>query len=440
MKICPFISHLLGDENSNPLTIGEKAVRTAEPDVVILGYGDDESSAVQTDVMTETETATDPNAHLHCLKESCRFYHNTSGDCQFDLIFSKVGDHETCGKTDNTHDLAKDIDKIWKFQTKGVTEIVGSLADSDKSQAENLDKLKSEFAGRLDELRETLDNSPLESVQKDIESLQKKIDDREEGRDSLQTTMSEINSKLEQKLADILDKQEGLAHDFESKLDTAIDARKVAEENLSSWKEEIGERVSALMSRHDTWEERINELIDHQKELHAYLEEGKSHRQSEKTRLEKKESKKYNSLGVTSFHNGAHEMARDQFLQAVKIDPEFAEAHNNLGLAYTELNEGEKATEAFTCAVNLNPSLHAAYNNLGYVFYKQGDYEQAIEMYNDALGRSTKNGPAYTNLGNAYYRLERIDEARDAWTKALELDPGNEKARRNLQRIGDDTE
>jgi Flp pilus assembly protein TadD len=60
-------------------------------------------------------------------------------------------------------------------------------------------------------------------------------------------------------------------------------------------------------------------------------------------------------------------------------------------------------------------------------------------MYNEALGRSTRNGLAYTNLGNACYKLGQIDKARDAWTKALELDPGNEKARRNLQRISENT-
>ena len=45
MKICPFISHLLGDENHNTLSLGEKTTdgdRTgASEDVVILGYNDD---------------------------------------------------------------------------------------------------------------------------------------------------------------------------------------------------------------------------------------------------------------------------------------------------------------------------------------------------------------------------------------------------------------
>ena len=68
--------------------------------------------------------------------------------------------------------------------------------------------------------------------------------------------------------------------------------------------------------------------------------------------------------------------------------------------------------------------------------FKKGEYEQAIEMYNEALGRSTQNSSAYTNLGNAYFKLGRTEDARTAWAKALEIDPGNEKAKRNLERIG----
>jgi Flp pilus assembly protein TadD len=56
-------------------------------------------------------------------------------------------------------------------------------------------------------------------------------------------------------------------------------------------------------------------------------------------------------------------------------------------------------------------------------------------MYNEALGRSASNSSAYTNLGNAYYKMGRREEAREAWEKALDLDPGNEKASRNLRRL-----
>jgi tetratricopeptide (TPR) repeat protein len=60
---------------------------------------------------------------------------------------------------------------------------------------------------------------------------------------------------------------------------------------------------------------------------------------------------------------------------------------------------------------------------------------EAIEMYNEAIGRSSDNSSAYTNLGNALYKLDRLEDAIEAWQKAVEIDPANEKARRNLKRF-----
>ena len=60
-------------------------------------------------------------------------------------------------------------------------------------------------------------------------------------------------------------------------------------------------------------------------------------------------------------------------------------------------------------------------------------------MYKEANGRRKDNSSAYTNLGNAYYKLDRIEEAIEAWKRAIEIDPGNEKARRNLKRFHAET-
>jgi tetratricopeptide (TPR) repeat protein len=453
MKICPFISHMLGDENHHALSLGEKTTEggraDTSDDVVILGYDGENGENTQS-------SAANNGAQLECLKESCRFYESGSEQCRFDVIFSKIEGFEP-GAAEVHPNIARDIDKIWKFQTQGVKEIVESLADSDKKQADTLKALKEDVVERFEKLETARDDRAVDAIREEIDSLQKKMSEiaeslpkQSEIKDILDSagkkTMDEIKSldlsepakSLEQKIDDIFSSQKETVDDFNKKLDDAADTQKNVEERLDTWKKDIVDRVIDLTSRQDDWEKQINELVDQQKELANFLEQGKKQREDEQARSMNKESKKYNNLGVTSFHNGAFEMARDQFLQAVKLDPEFAEAFNNLGLAYTELDEEEKATEAFTKAVELNSTLHAAYNNLGYIFYKKGDYEQAVEMYNEALGKNNKNGPAYTNLGNAYYRMDRIDDARDAWTKALELDPGNEKAKRNLQRISEE--
>jgi tetratricopeptide (TPR) repeat protein len=418
MTICPFISHLLGEGNSRTLALGGRVsdghASGANEDVVILGYdNDDARTAVQTQVMTEAGTKPDAAGHLHCLRESCRFFEKLSSECRFDVIHAKLDALETAKGGSNERDIARDIDKIWKFQTQGVTEIVESLADNEKKQSETIDGLKREFAEKLDEIAGAVNRTPLESVQGEFRALRDKIEGREEGFESLSTTVSDFVTSLEENF-----KGNG--------------------QSLSAWKDELAGKIGEIAARQVAWEKRFEEFVEQQKRISDYLEAGTKHREEEQDTRKKKESRKYNNLGVTSFHNGAYEMARDQFLQAVKFDPELAEAYNNLGLTHTELNDEEKATEAFKKAVELNPSLHAAYNNLGYIMYKRGNYEQAIEMYNEALGRSTRNGPAYTNLGNAYYKLGRIDDARAAWTKALELDPGNEKAKRNLKRLEED--
>lgn len=514
MKICPFVSHMLGDENSNTWTLD--GTETGKPqskdkgkkggNVVILGYEDTETSPqTATDTMTEVAMDDGPPdsvpAHLYCLKESCRFYRGRSGDCQFDLIFSMLEENKSKqakAPQDTSAQLSKDIDKIWKFQTKSVEELIKGLGESEKAYTKSINMLKKDVEKSLSSLTGKMDKSPTGEVKKLMTSLRKKLEERDQGINGLSTTMSDLVlnlhesvTKLENKsddavkrigeisesivdeasvqkvVEDLLDNKlekldpkdvsesirtlqkrledsfkalDNSSPELEGKLEAARKAQTKMENKTAAWHGEIAERIEEIKAQQKAWKERFEDLAKRQDQILEHFEETKKQRDSEQTRTGQKEARKYNNLGVTSFHNGAYEMARDQFLEAVKVDPDFAEAFNNLGLAYTELNEEKQATEAFSRAVELNPSLHAAYNNLGYIFFKKGEYDQAIEMYNEALGRSTHNSSAYTNLGNAYFKLGRTDDAKKAWTKALEIDPGNEKASKNLERIGDSTD
>ncbi|MEE9269239.1 MAG: tetratricopeptide repeat protein [Candidatus Krumholzibacteria bacterium] len=567
MKICPFISHMLGDDNASTLIIDESppsSKSSDEENIVILGYEEGKEAPAATSTKAKKTSKKDIPSHLLCIKESCRFYKTKTGDCQFDLIFSMLDKPAKTSKTSQASSadlskevsgtLAKDIDKIWKFQTQSVSELIKSFAESEKSQSKVLEELKKdlekkidsmpkadgkssgaevarqiealqekidsmskpdnsaaheEMMRKLDALQEKIDSSPKADgkssdteVARQIEVLQKKIDsmpkpdtsvNEEMARklDALQKTIEsmpkpdkngseEITLKLDA-LQRKIEKQEGSVEGFTTKvseivldlrqnfnklqahtedisrqlehyskhnsaptanlkgqLESTLKAQEEMEKRVTSSQDAISSTVKDIQRQQKSWETRMDSIAEYQEEMLGYMEEGKKHRETEQVRHAKKDAKKFNNLGVTSFHNGAYEMARDQFLEAVKVDSEFAEAYNNLGLAYTELDDDSNASNAFKRAVELSPSLHAAYNNLGYIFFKRGHYDQAVEMYNEALGRSTDNTSAYTNLGNAYYKMGKIDEAQKAWSKALEIDPGNDKAKKNLQRISEE--
>jgi tetratricopeptide (TPR) repeat protein len=493
---------MLGDDNAKTWTIESTKgadVAEAKGPVVILGY-DDGGSSVATQSATQVakrskSSKTDESSPLYCLKESCRFYQEKTGDCQFDLIFEMLesGKNQGSGQFDTiAKELAKDIDKVWRFQTKSVSELIKSLGDVEKNQAKSAQNIGKDLEKSLDILATKFDKPGASDVKKSLAALQKKLEDREQGIEDLASTVSELvlnlhenirqlDSKwdgtfkrvdeisrsmpdesamrkligesvsvkmkdlhtpdftkefaaLDDRLETLLKNQPRPSSRLEDKLQAALEAQNDADSRNRAFQEKMADKMQDFRTQQKIWEERLKKLADHQDQVLEHLKDLRKQRESDRDRSDHKEARKYNNLGVASFHNGAYDTARDQFLHAVKIDPEFAEAYNNLGLAYTELNEDDQATEAFSRAVELNPALHAAYNNLGYIFFRKGNYDQAIEMYNEALTRGTDNSSAYTNLGNAYFKLNRRDEARKAWTKALEIDPGNEKARRNLDR------
>ena len=390
MKICPFISHMLGDDNSVTWTLeGESSDKSSSTSkkqsgsVVILGYEDGDSNT-QTDTMTQVATKSQKGStvpsHLYCLEKSCRFYKEKTGDCQFDLTLSLLeeqnkksakpsGPNTQQLAKDVSKDIAKDIDKIWKFQTKSVTEMVKSIGDIEKGQTKTVTTLKKDFEKSLDILASKIEKTPTADIKKALTDLQKRIDDREQGMEDLSGTMSELVlnlhesiTKLEERSAkthktvdslsgtmvtadtikelveetvakslkdlkpqdltkplnelgrqlDSLTQSRGTDPKLEAKIDAAVESQGNMERSTAKWQkeltqrqEQLDERIQDLKTQQKIWDERFKKLAEQQAKILEHLSDAKKQHEVEQNRSGQREAKKFNNLGVTSFHNGS---------------------------------------------------------------------------------------------------------------------------------------
>lgn len=566
MKICPFISHMIGEDSADILQIetpskssastkgSSKNNKDEEKHVVILGYdgsgGDGESSVgVQTKPAKTgakaKKSASSVPSHLFCLKDTCRFFMKKESACKFDTVldlaqahsdkiesvekqtmrindvesrldsFSKLDQLDKLKKLDKIDavddilgkiaevqaqikkvdtdrpdksgektaaKVTRELDKFWKFQTKSVSEMIAGLGDSEKKQQQSLTQLKQKMDQSLEKWKPDVDMKDVKDVKASVDKLRESVESREDGIENFSTTVSELVLNIDDTLKVLQEKNEMLAGRIEKleesmpQFDTSIDklgsmlmsklensgnddvsgeiksldqrfngqfedvkrAHDLMAKNFDAWRKDLDKQTQETGKSQGEWKKKFERIEKNQTDVMNLLQQSRVRVEDDSSRLRKKEAKKFNNLGVTSFHNGEFELARDQFLEAVELDPKFAESWNNLGLVYTEMQNDDGAREAFSKAIDINPDLPAAYNNLGYIYYKQYDFDKAVEMYQEAIDRSSDNSSAHTNLGNAYFKLDKREEARRAWERALEIDPGNEKASRNLSRLEQD--
>ncbi len=107
----------------------------------------------------------------------------------------------------------------------------------------------------------------------------------------------------------------------------------------------------------------------------------------------------------------------------IEIQSEFAPAYNTLGKVLQAMGKLDLAKENYQQAISINPNLVEAYTNLGNLYSQQKEWQAVIKNYNQAIQLNQNQGEIYHKLGEALLQLEKWDEAVIAYGKATELNP-----------------
>ena len=138
------------------------------------------------------------------------------------------------------------------------------------------------------------------------------------------------------------------------------------------------------------------------------------------------------SLGNALLRKGRTSEAIDQFTEALRINPDYAEAHNNLGYALLVTGRTSAAIEQCKEALQIDPTYAHAHNNLGNALAQTGRASEAIDHYKQTLRMNPNSGDAHSNLGAALAQMGRISEAIEELKAAVRINPNNIDARNNL--------
>ena len=140
----------------------------------------------------------------------------------------------------------------------------------------------------------------------------------------------------------------------------------------------------------------------------------------------------YNNLGDALLDRGQVSQAIEQYEQAIKLRPGYAEAHNNLGNAYARLGQASAAVTQFEIALGISPDYAEAHYDLGNVLMETGRLPEAMAHYREALRIKPGAAETHNNLGVALLRAGRLSEAMEQSQEAIRLKPGYAQAYMNL--------
>jgi len=138
------------------------------------------------------------------------------------------------------------------------------------------------------------------------------------------------------------------------------------------------------------------------------------------------------SLGNALLRKGRTSEAIDQFTEALRINPDYAEAHNNLGYALLVTGRTSAAIEQCKEALRIDPTYAHAHNNLGNALAQTGRASEAIDHYKQTLRMNPNSADAHSNMGAALAQKGRISEAIEELKAAVRINPNNIDARNNL--------
>ena len=104
---------------------------------------------------------------------------------------------------------------------------------------------------------------------------------------------------------------------------------------------------------------------------------------------------------------GRPDLALVQYLDAIRLKPDFTEAHYNLGVACRQMNLIDKALDSFRRAVECDPDSSEAHNALGEMLGAKGRLAEALQQFEKAFELDEENSLARENMGKVRLLIEQ---------------------------------
>lgn len=130
--------------------------------------------------------------------------------------------------------------------------------------------------------------------------------------------------------------------------------------------------------------------------------------------------------------------------KAIDLNPDYAPGYFYKGGALRKLQRNEEAKTAFQKAARINPGYAPAYLHLAELYESEigktpGSFEKAVQTYRDLLENDPDNITALNNLAILLARAGQKQKAEELWKKVLRINPDDQEAKMNLERLNKET-
>lgn len=139
----------------------------------------------------------------------------------------------------------------------------------------------------------------------------------------------------------------------------------------------------------------------------------------------------HNRKGIVLANRGWLDEAKNEFEQALKLNPESSEVHDNLGTINAEKGNLFEALNHYLHAINLEPDSPTAHFNLG-CFLSTHAHELSTQEFEQACEIDDTFSDSFVNLGLSFFESDNLLEAAEAFTQALAHEPDDQDARLEL--------
>ncbi len=108
----------------------------------------------------------------------------------------------------------------------------------------------------------------------------------------------------------------------------------------------------------------------------------------------------------------------------VELYPDDPIAHNNMGYSYQVSGEYEKALQEYMKAIRIDPNAVIAYGGLLWIYLDYlGEPDSALVWSSKMIKDNPQNAWGYLNLGSAWVCLDSLSKAEEAFIRALKINP-----------------